>query len=89
MSKHYDLLTAIVRVLCAAVLSRGRENKQTIDQARRFLSDNRLSILAVFKRSAGLSTGGEVAEQSVEELADSFMLLISATDYLDVSVSYF
>ncbi|RDW88663.1 hypothetical protein BP6252_00695 [Coleophoma cylindrospora] len=81
VSKHYDLLVAIMRVICTAVLSRGSQNEQTLDQGRRFLSDNRLSILTVFKRSAGLGSGG--AEESVDELADSFMLLISATGFLE------
>lgn len=85
VNKHYDLLVALMRVICTAVLSRGSQNEQTLDQGRKFLSDNRLSILAVFKRSAGL--GSAVAEESIDELADSFVLLVSATEFLEVGDS--
>lgn len=76
-----------MKVITSAVLSRGSQNEHTIEQGRKFLSENRSSILAVFKRSAGLATGTEVSEQSVNELADSFILLISVTAFLDVSGS--
>ncbi|TVY84878.1 Nucleoporin [Lachnellula suecica] len=82
VSKHYNLLTAITRVVCAALLSRGAQNEQTLEQGRRFLSENRLSILAVLKKSAGLVTGVVVSEQ-IEDLADSFMLLVTFTGFLE------
>jgi nuclear pore complex protein Nup205 len=85
ITKHYRLLAAVMRVICAAVLSRGSQNQQTLEQGRRFLSENRLSILAVLKKSAGLGNTSGISEQSIDELADSFMLLISVTGFLDVS----
>lgn len=72
-------------MICAVVLSRGPQNEQTLDQGRRFLADNRLSVLAVLKKSAGLGTNVEASMQSIGELADSYMLLMSFTGYLDVS----
>jgi len=78
-------LAAVLRVICAAVLSRGAQNQQTLELGRKFLSDNRLSILAVLKKSAGLGITNGISEQSIEELADSFMLLMSVTGFLDVS----
>ncbi|KAL3423236.1 nuclear pore complex subunit [Phlyctema vagabunda] len=83
IAKHYSLLVSIMRVICAAVLSRGSQNEQTVDQGRRFLTENRLAILAVFKQAAGLGSGSGNAGQSIEELADSFMVLISATGFID------
>lgn len=77
-----------MRVICAAVLSRGSQNQQTLEQGRRFLSENRLSILAVLKKSAGLGNTTGISEQSIDELAESFMLLISVTGFLDVSVPF-
>lgn len=86
IAKHYELLTALMRVICAAVLSRGPQNEQTLDQGRKFLAENRLSILAVLKKSAGLG-GVEGPNQSIDELGEIFMMLISVTKFLDVSLS--
>jgi nuclear pore complex protein Nup205 len=86
VGKHYRLLAAIMRLICATVLSRGPQNEQTLEQGRTFLSENRLSILAVLKKSAGLGSGAELPEPSIDELAESFMLLISVTGFLDVSL---
>lgn len=86
MSKHYNLLSAIMRVICVALLSRGAQNEQTLKQGRRFLSENRLSILAVLKKSAGLVAGVVVSEQ-IEDLAESYLLLLTFTGFLEVSPS--
>ncbi|KAK0123636.1 hypothetical protein ONS95_008651 [Cadophora gregata] len=83
IDKHYKLLAAVMRILCAAVLSRGSQNLQTIDQGRRFLSDHRLTILSVLKKSAGLGGPAGSSDHSIDELAESYMLLISVTDFLD------
>ena len=86
ITKHYDLLAAVMRVICAAVLSRGPQNERTLAQGRKFLAENRLSILTVLKKSAGLGVA-EDPEQGIEELAEFFMMLISVTGFLDVSSS--
>jgi nuclear pore complex protein Nup205 len=76
-----------MRVINAAVLSRGSQNEQTLAQGRKFLSENRLSTLTVFKRSMKLgSVDNIVSDECVEDLAESYMLLISLTGFLDVSV---
>lgn len=90
MGKHYTLLAAVMRLLCAAVLSRGSQNQQTIDQGVRFLSENRLSVLSVLKKSAGLGDGLGVpgaADQAIDELAETYMILISVTKFMEVSVT--
>lgn len=86
VNKHYRLLAAIMRVICAAVLSRGSQNQQTLEQGRRFISENRLSILAVLKKSAGLGNVTGISPQSIGDLADSLTLLMSVTGFLDVGV---
>ena len=74
-----------MRIICAAVLSRGSQNRQTLEQGRKFLTENRLSIVAVLKKSAGLGTRLEASQQqSVEALADLYMLLMSVTGFLEV-----
>lgn len=76
-----------MRVICATVISRGSQNEQTLDQGRRFLTDNRPSILSTFKKSRGLGTGNDDSTGKIKELADSYVLLISVTDFVDVSIS--
>ena len=74
-----------MRVICAAVLSRGSQNEQTLEQGRHFLSDNRLSILAVLKKSAGISAMADKSADIISQLAESYMLLMSLTGFLEVS----
>jgi nuclear pore complex protein Nup205 len=83
VNKHYRLLAAVMRVICAAVLSRGSQNQQTLEQGRRFLAENRLSILAVLKKSAGLGNISGISQQGIDDLADSFTLLMSVTGFLE------
>lgn len=88
IKKHYDLLIAFMRVINCCVLSRGPQNEQTLAQAKKFISDNRLWMLTVFKRSAGAAAVGDsVLEDSVDELAEAYMLLISTSGFLDVSAN--
>lgn len=86
--KLYELLVAISRVICAVVLSRGPQNEQTLDQARKFLADNKLSVLTVLKKSAGLGVGMHGSMRSTEELADSYTLLMSVSGFIDVGHSF-
>jgi nuclear pore complex protein Nup205 len=74
-----------MRVISAIILSRGSQNEQTLDLGRAFLTENKLSIVAVLKRSAGIGVRGEVTGKNIDELADSYMLLMSLTGFLDAS----
>lgn len=78
-----------MRVICCALVSRGLQNEQSLDQGRRFLADNRAAILAVLKRSAGLGLENDAAEQSIVDISDSFMLLMTITRFVDVSDNSF
>ncbi|TAQ88371.1 hypothetical protein B7494_g3314 [Chlorociboria aeruginascens] len=83
LTKHYLLLTAVMRVILAGIISRGPQNEATLTQGRVFLTENRLSILAVLKRSAGLGAKGDGQIESIEELAETYLLCISVTGFLD------
>ncbi|KAE8442005.1 hypothetical protein EG329_003941 [Mollisiaceae sp. DMI_Dod_QoI] len=83
LTKHYNLLITVMRIICAAVMSRGSQNQQTLEQGRKFLSENRLSILAVLKKSAGLGGANNKPDQSIQDLADIFMLLMSVTGFVE------
>lgn len=78
-----------MRVINAAVISRGEQNEQTLTLGRRFLAENRLSVMTVFKRSMNIGSLGAVPDEVVDELADSYMLLITLTGFIDVSDTCF
>ncbi len=83
LTQHYTLLVQVARVLGAAVVSRGSHN---ILQGRRFLTEHRMLVMHVLKRSAGIGPASPKAlAECVEELAEAFMVLIVATDFLEVS----
>ncbi|OAA62036.1 nuclear pore complex subunit [Niveomyces insectorum RCEF 264] len=82
LAQHYALLVQVARVLGAAVVSRGAH---TVQQGRRFLTTHRMLVVHVLKRSAGIgATGGSRAlDEQVADLAEAFMVLIAATDFLE------
>jgi len=83
---HFALLLAIMRVINAAVVSRGEQNEQTLNLGRRFLAENRLSVLTVFKRSMNIGVNGAISSDGlVDDLAESYMLLITLTGFINVS----
>lgn len=85
---HYALLVAVMRVINAAVLSRGEQNEQTLTQARRFLSENRLSVLAVFKKSINIGKlEHNIYDEAIDDLAEAFMVLITLTNFINVRLS--
>ncbi|KAK4143669.1 nucleoporin Nup186/Nup192/Nup205 [Dichotomopilus funicola] len=55
LEKHYTLLVALARIVGAAVLARGAHN---IVQGRRFLTQHRMLVVHVLKRSAGIGMVG-------------------------------
>ncbi|KOS19770.1 Nucleoporin NUP192 [Escovopsis weberi] len=85
LARHYDLLAKAVRIVGAAVLSRGSHN---VGQGRRFLADHRMLVTHALKRSAGIGSGGGGGDDGaldarVEELADALVVLIAATGFLE------
>ncbi len=83
---HFSLLLAVMRVINAAVVSRGEQNEQTLTLGRRFLAENRLSILTVFKRSMNIGVNGAISsDELVDDLAESYILLITLTGFINVS----
>ena len=85
LSNFFDLMLSVLRIINSVVLARGHQNDQTVKLARDFLAENRLSMVSVFKRFAGvggLDVGGKI---DLEELVEGFTLLISATGFLEVS----
>ncbi|KAK2593344.1 hypothetical protein QQS21_008954 [Conoideocrella luteorostrata] len=82
LEQHYDLLAKVVRIVGAALLSRGSHN---IVQGRKFLTDHRMLVTHTLKRSAGIGGGAsnEPLDEKVGDLADSLMVVIAATRFLE------
>lgn len=88
---YYELMLAVLRVVNAAVIARGRQNDQTVFQAREFLQESRHSMVAIFKRSvnvgAGLGQDGAVGRH-LADLVDCFTVLVDVTGFLEVRLFY-
>jgi nuclear pore complex protein Nup205 len=84
--KYYSLMLAVLRVVNAAVVARGRQNDQTVFQAREFLRENRHCMVAVFKRSVNVNLGKSDGEGNIEELVDCWTVLVEVTGFLEVSL---
>ncbi|ORY59218.1 nucleoporin Nup186/Nup192/Nup205 [Pseudomassariella vexata] len=84
LAHHYTLLIKVTRIIGAAIVSRGSHN---VAQGRRFLTEHRLLVMHVLKRSAGIGAGpGRVdggLEENIQELAEAFMVIIIATGFLE------
>ncbi|OTA05500.1 hypothetical protein A9Z42_0061410 [Trichoderma parareesei] len=82
LEQHYDLLARVVRIIGAAILSRGNNN---VAQGRKFLTDHRMLVSHALKRSAGIGAGKEDQrlEERIEDLADALVVVIAATSFLD------
>jgi hypothetical protein len=85
LTRYYELLLSVIRIINAVVVSRGLQNDQTIGEARRFLSENRASIVAVFKRHAKIGGVRDETNDDIEDLMECYVLLISKTNFLEVS----
>ncbi|KAF2797349.1 hypothetical protein K505DRAFT_235707 [Melanomma pulvis-pyrius CBS 109.77] len=85
LKKYYELMLAVLRVINAAVIARGRQNDQTIFQAREFLKENRHSMVAIFKRSVNVGVGATQdmgAAGDLSDLVDCFTVLVDITGFL-------
>lgn len=73
-----------MRVVATCVLSRGAQNKQTLDAARTFLAEHRNIAMTVFKRNAKIGGKGNDGVGELKGLADIFVLLFTLTDFVEV-----
>ncbi|KAI1457229.1 nucleoporin Nup186/Nup192/Nup205 [Annulohypoxylon moriforme] len=82
--RHYDLLVKVARIIGAAIVSRGSHN---VLQGRRFLTEHRMLVMHVLKRSAGIGAGAGKTDallyERVSDLAEAFMVVITATGFLE------
>ena len=92
LQRYHSLLLYALRIVTALVLSRGPHNTFTLGQARHFLDENRVVMVAMFKRQARIGSllNGDVGEgvvgDVIAELVENYVLLISLTGFLEVSL---
>lgn len=55
----FELMLALLKIIAAVLMARGVENEQMKASVREFLSENRTSVVAVFKRNAKIGWGNE------------------------------
>ena len=86
----YRLLSSVLRVIVAVVAARGPSNASTVQQAKAFLTQNRFSMQAVFKRASRVSQtkGAREQQEDAESVAEEFARLIVLTGFLEVSLSF-
>ncbi|KAI0011756.1 nucleoporin Nup186/Nup192/Nup205 [Xylariaceae sp. FL0662B] len=88
LERHYTLLAKVAQIIGAAIVSRGSHN---VLQGRRFLTEHRMLVMHVLKRSAGIGAGAGKLEgllsDRIHDLAEAFMVLITATGFLEFESS--
>ncbi|KAL4920463.1 hypothetical protein BDW62DRAFT_208968 [Aspergillus aurantiobrunneus] len=85
LRKYYDLLDSVLRVIVTATFSRGLQNEQMIEQTRLFLTENRQSMVGIFKRFAKIGGAGAADHHdALSSIAKSYTALVAATDFLEM-----
>lgn len=83
---YYELLLAVIRIINACVVSRGAQNEHTLAEGRKFIVENRTSMMTVMKKHAGIGAVDKALELDIGDLAEAYMVLMSVTDFLKVSI---
>jgi nuclear pore complex protein Nup205 len=84
LRQYYDLLLSVIRIIISTALSRGMKNQQTVEHTRQFLTENRQSMVGIFKRYANI--GGVAPPGTRNDLGDlvkSYVALITMAGFLD------
>ncbi len=84
LRQYYDLLLSVIRIIISTALSRGAKNQQSLEHTRQFLTENRQSMVGVFKRYA--SIGGVAPPGTRNDLGDlvkSYVALITMAGFVD------
>ena len=84
LKEFYRLMTAVLRVITAVVLSKGQNNAAVLQQAKAFLQQNRFSMQAVFKRTSAVQKTAGPPEQEAVDVANEFSKLLFVTGFLEV-----
>lgn len=85
LENFYKLLTAMLRIIISAVVTKGPRNKHIISQGRNFLIENRQCMQGVFKAATRKDQLPPSGREALEELVDVSMVLIHTTGFLEAS----
>ncbi|KAI5811026.1 nucleoporin Nup186/Nup192/Nup205 [Peziza echinospora] len=89
VTRYYELVLWIMRVVCCCVLSKGPQNKTTQALGYNFLHENKHVALAVFKRNANI--GGHKSDAGggdLRELTEILIILMCLTEYVEVCYTH-
>lgn len=89
LREFYKLMSSVLKVVVAVVLTKGPNNNATVQQAKRFLQENRASMQAVFKRTSAVKNTAGPPEVEAVEVAEHFARLLIATGFMEVSSQTF
>lgn len=84
LREFYRLLTAVLRILVAILVGRGPGDGGTMQSVRKFLSDNRMSMTAVFKLLSRQEKEDSGMRADAQAIADELGRLIYITGFLEV-----
>lgn len=84
LREFYRLLSAVLRVITAIIMTRGHNNASVLQQGKNFLQENRFSMQAVFKRTSAVQNTSGPPETEAVAVADEFSKLILLSGFLEV-----
>ncbi|PGH11864.1 hypothetical protein AJ80_06929 [Polytolypa hystricis UAMH7299] len=88
LRKYYDLLLSVIQVIVSTLFVRGMHNQQVLEQSRQFLSENRPSMVGIFKRYAKIGgLAGSESNEVLDDLVRSYVALITAVGFLEMQNS--
>lgn len=83
LREFYRLLSAVLRVITAIMITRGPNNASVLQQGKSFLHENRFNMQAVFKRTSALQSTSGPPEREAMAVADEFSKLMLVTGFLE------
>ncbi|KAF2719779.1 hypothetical protein K431DRAFT_106626 [Polychaeton citri CBS 116435] len=83
LREFYRLLSAVLEIITAIVVTKGPSNTQTLQIARNFLSSNRFSVMAVFKRTSAIQRTAGPPEVEALAVAEEFGRLMFVSGFLE------
>ncbi|KAK2754533.1 hypothetical protein FQN54_006934 [Arachnomyces sp. PD_36] len=83
LRNYYGLLLSVMRIITSAVVVRGLHNEQMVEQVRLFLSENKQSMVGIFKRQAKIGVAAAETNEHVNGLVKLYSSLIAAVGFLE------
>ena len=85
LARYYTLLAAVLRVVGAVVLVKGKKNDGIMAAGRQVVTEGRACLVAVLKAGKKASQLAKETREALAEASDGFQVLLWGTDFLEVS----